>query len=95
MLENFFNELPNHLPETYAVAYDKYRNGVQAVLDSADEIVEEMDSIELDFPVRLGFKAMYTKDGTAVLGEELTFEKLSSFLYTDVNGKIKYAKNRQ
>lgn len=84
LLENFFNELPNHLPETYAAAYDKYRNGVQAVLDSADEIVEEMDSIELDFPVRLGFKAMYTKDGAAVLGEELTFEKLSSFLYTDL-----------
>lgn len=84
LLENFFNELPNHLPEAYAVAYDKYRNGVQAVFDSADEIVEEMDSIELDFPMRLGFKAMYTKDGTAVLGEELTFEELPSFLYTDL-----------
>ena len=57
------------------IAYDKYRNGVQAVFDSTDEIVEEMDSIKLNFPVRLGFKVMYTKDGTAVLGEELVFER--------------------
>jgi len=84
LLENFFNSLPNHLPEAYAVAYDKYRNGVQAVIDSADEIVEEMDSIKLDFPVRLGFKAMSTKDGGVALGEEFTFEELASFLYTDL-----------
>lgn len=84
LVEIFFSGLPNHLPEAYAIVYDKYRNGVQAVIDNADDIVEEMDSIQLDFPVRLGFKAMYTKDGTAVLGEELTFEEFSSFLYTDL-----------
>ena len=49
-----------------------------------DVIDEDLDSIHLNFPVRLGFRAMTAKDGSAVFGEELTFEELASFLYTDL-----------
>ena len=49
-----------------------------------DVIDEDLDSVQFSFPVRLGFRAIAAKDGSAVFGEELTFEELASFLYTDL-----------
>lgn len=87
MLGDYFENLPARSPAAYAEAYDKYRRTMDAAFQYAgeeDEVDEDLDSIQLDFPVRLGFRAMAAKDGGAVFGEELTFNELASFLYTDL-----------
>ena len=87
MLTDYFEELPSRSPAAYAEAYEKYRRTMTRAFRYAaeeDVIDEDLDSIYLDFPVRLGFRAMEAKDGGAVFGEELTFEELASFLYTDL-----------
>ncbi len=85
LLEVYFEKLPSRSPEAYATAYEKYQSEVRAAYDCNEgEIDKDLDSIALDFPVRLGFKAMSTKDGGVALGEEFTFEELASFLYTDL-----------
>lgn len=87
MLEDYFENLPTRSPAAYAEAYEKYRRMMKTAFQYAaeeDVIDEDLESIELDFPVRLGFRAMEAKDGGAVFGEELTFEELASFLYTDL-----------
>lgn len=68
-------------------AYEKYRRAMNTAFQIAaeeDAIDEDLNAIHLNFPVRLGFRAMETKDGSAVFGEELTFDELASFLYTDL-----------
>lgn len=78
---------PSSSAEAYAEAYEKYRRTMDAVFQYAeeeDEADEDLDSIQFDFPVRLGFRAMAAKDGGAVFSEELTFDELASFLYTDL-----------
>ena len=87
MLEDYFEDLPARSPAAYAEAYEKYRRMMKTAFQYAeeeDEMDEDLESIELDFPVRLGFRAMAAKDGGAVFGEELTFNELASFLYTDL-----------
>lgn len=87
MLEDYFEDLPSRSPTAYAEAYEKYRRMINTAFQYAeenDEMDEELDSIELNFPVRLGFRAMTAEDGSAVFGEELTFDELASFLYTDL-----------
>ena len=87
MLMDYFEELPSRSPAAYANAYEKYRKTVRTAFDYAaeeDVIDEDLDAFKLDFPVRLGFRAMETKESGVVLGEELTFEELTSFLYTDL-----------
>lgn len=87
MLTDYFEDLPSRSPAVYAEAYEKYRRTMTKAFRYAaeeDVIDEDLDSIHLNFPVRLGFRAMEAKDGGAVFGEELTFEALASFLYTDL-----------
>lgn len=86
ILGDYFEDLPARSPISYAEAYEKYRRTMDAAFqytEEEDEVDEDLDSIQLDFPVRLGFRAMAAKDGGAVFGEELTFNELASFLYTD------------
>lgn len=87
MLEDYFENLPARSPSAYAEACEKYRRMMNTALRFAaeeDVIDEDLDSIQLSFPVRLDFRAMEEKDGSAVLSEELTFEELASSLYTDL-----------
>lgn len=87
MLEDYFEKLPARSPSAYAEAYEKYRRMMNTAFQFAaeeDVIDEDLDSVQLSFPVRLGFRAMEAKDGSAVFGEELTFDELASFLYTDL-----------
>ena len=87
MLEDYFEDLPARSPATYAEAYEKYRQMMKTAFQYAEEentIDEDLESVQLNFPVRLGFRAMAAKDGGAVFGEELTFNELASFLYTDL-----------
>lgn len=87
MLEDYFEDLPARSPTAYAEAYEKYRRTVNTAFQYAEEedtVDEDLDSVQLNFPVRLGFRAMEAKDGGAVFGEELTFDELASFLYTDL-----------
>lgn len=87
MLGDYFEDLPTRSPAVYAEAYERYRRMMKTAFQYAeenDEMDEDLESIELDFPVRLGFRAMASKDGGAVFGEELTFNELASFLYTDL-----------
>ena len=87
MLEDYFEDLPARSPAAYAEAYEKYRRTMNTAFQYAEEedtVDEDLESIQLDFPVRLGFRAMTAKDGGAVFGEELTFNELASFLYTDL-----------
>lgn len=87
MLTDYFEDLPSRSPAAYAEAYEKYRRTMTKAFRYAaeeDVIDDDLDSIHLDFPVRLGFRAMAGKDGGAVFGEELTFDELASFLYTDL-----------
>lgn len=87
MLGDYFEDLPTRSPAAYAEAYERYRRMMKTAFQYAeeeDEMDEDLESIELDFPVRLGFRAMAAKDGGAVFGEELTFNELASFLYTDL-----------
>lgn len=87
LLQEYFEDLPARSPREYAIAYDTYRSEVIQAYDDADaegeEVSQDLDSIKLSFPVRMGFRPIRTKSGT-VLGEELTFEELASFLYTDL-----------
>lgn len=87
MLEDYFEDLPARSPAAYAEAYEKYRRTMNTAFQYAEEedtVDEDLDSVQLSFPVRLGFRAMEAKDGGAVFGEELTFDELASFLYTDL-----------
>ena len=87
MLVDYFENLPACSPSAYAEAYEKYRRMMNTALRfaAADDVIDEdLDSVQLSFPVRLGSRAMEAKDGSAVLGEELTFEELAGFLYTDL-----------
>lgn len=87
MLEDYFENLPSRSPAAYAEAYEKYRRMMKTsfqYVEEEDEMDEDLESVELDFPVRLGFRAMEAKDGGAVFAEELTFDELASFLYTDL-----------
>lgn len=87
MLEDYFEDLSARSPAAYAEAYEKFRRTMDAAFQYAeeeDEADEALESVQLNFPVRLGFRAMEAKDGGAVFGEELTFDELASFLYTDL-----------
>ena len=87
MLVDYFEELPSRSPAAYADAYERYRRTVRTAFDYAveeDVIDKDLDAFKLEFPVRLGFRAMETKESGVVLGEEFTFEELASFLYTDL-----------
>lgn len=56
LVEDFFEDLPSRSPEAYAIAYQKYRSMICTACDNADdEIDEDLNSVQLDFPVRLGF----------------------------------------
>ena len=71
MLEDYFEDLSARFPAAYAEAYDKYRRTMDTAFQYAeeeDEVDEVLVSIQLDFPVRLGFRAMAAKDGGAVFG---------------------------
>lgn len=87
MLVDYFEELPSRSPAAYAGAYERYRRTVRTAFDYAvgeDVIDKDLDAFKLEFPVRLGFGAVETKESGVVLGEEFTFEELASFLYTDL-----------
>ena len=87
MLVDYFEELPSRSPAAYADAYERYRRTVSEAFDYAvgeDVIDKDLDTFKLEFPVRLGFRAMETKGSGVVLGEAFTFEELTSFLYTDL-----------
>ena len=87
MLGDYFEDLPTRSPAAYAEAYEKYRRTMNTAFQYAEEedtVDEDLESVQLNFPVRLGFRAMEAKDGGAVFGEELTFDELASFLYTDL-----------
>ena len=61
MLGDYFEDLPARSPAAYAEAYEKYRRMMKTAFQYAeeeDEMDEDLESIELDFPVRLGFRAM-------------------------------------
>ena len=87
MLGDYFEDLPTRSPVAYAEAYEKYRRMMKKAfryVAEEDVIDNDLDAIQLNFSVRLGFRAMETKDGGTVFGEELTFNELASFLYTDL-----------
>lgn len=71
MLEDYFEDIPARSPVAYVEAYEKYRRMMNTAFQFAaeeDVIDEDLDSVQLSFPVRLGFRAMEVKDGSAVFG---------------------------
>lgn len=87
MLGDYFEDLPARSPAAYAEAFEKYRRAMNTAFQYAEEedtVDEDLESVQLNFPVRRGFRAMEAKDGGAVFGEKLTFNELASFLYTDL-----------
>lgn len=93
MLEAYFKDLPSRRPEAYAQAYQKYQfditEGVRIQEEEQEDTgdISEIEIPEMTFPVRLSFKPtiMTVRDQPkVVLADELIFEDLASFLYTDL-----------
>ena len=67
MLEDYFENLPVRSPAAYAEAYEKYRQTMNTAFQYAEEedtVDEDLESVQLNFPVRLGFRATEATDGT-------------------------------
>ncbi len=88
MLEDYFENLLSRKPESYVMAYAKYkrdiRNGYD-LADQEDEDTTELDLHQLTFPFSLSYEPkIHPQTQEPFLAEVMTFGTLESFLYTDL-----------
>ncbi len=90
MLADYFEELPSRRREAYAEAFHNYRHNAGAAFLDREESGEEplmfdLDSLEYEHPVNLAFvHSTDSETGLPCIAEQMTFEKLGSFLYVDL-----------
>ena len=87
MLEDYFEKLPSHLPDSYARAYSTFRQDMAEDIRIHEEEGghSEAEHLTFDFPTQLSFEPAYSPtSGKMVLTERMVFEDLVSFLYVDL-----------
>lgn len=91
MLEDYFEDLSARSLAAYAEAYEKYRRMMNTAFQfaAAEDVIDgDLDSVQLSFPVRLGFRAMEAKDGGAVFGFAVYTVFLQVFLARKILGAV-------